>query len=161
MTEHRLRWSAQARLMRHDIVETPVSRAGVSSLLWSCWEDGKSFIPVSGVRRESVSHTSGTVCVFRAAECVVVRICGCVCVVASVWFFYNNMPALLAFLKYINIYSYIQTLSIYSNHIHIFKPYSYIQTLFIYSSLVHVFKHFSCIQTLFIHSKSMHTFKPG
>ena len=31
-----LRWSAQARLMRHDIVETPVSRAGVSSLVGGC-----------------------------------------------------------------------------------------------------------------------------
>ena len=52
---------------------------------------------MSGVRRESVSHASRTVCVFRGAECVVVRICGCVCVVAYVVFFYNNMSALLAF----------------------------------------------------------------
>ena len=36
MTEHGLRWSAQARLMRHDILETPVSRAGVSSLVGGC-----------------------------------------------------------------------------------------------------------------------------
>ena len=59
-----------------------------------------SFIPVSGVRRESVSYDSQTVCVFRGAQCVVVRICGCVCVIVYVCFFFdNNMPALLAFLK--------------------------------------------------------------
>ena len=81
MTEHRLRWSAQARLMRHDIVETPVSRAGVSSLVGGCREGGKSFISVSGVRRESVGHASRTVCVFCRADCIVVRICGCICVV--------------------------------------------------------------------------------
>ena len=87
MTAHRLRWSAQARLMRHYIVETPVSRAGVSSRVGSCGEGGKSFIPVSVIRRESVGHASRTVCVFRGAECVVVRIGGCECVVAYVWFF--------------------------------------------------------------------------
>ena len=84
--EHRLRWSAQARLMRHDIVKTPVSRAGVSSLVGGCGEGGKSFIPVSVVRRESVGHGSRTVCLSRGAECVVVSMCGCACVVAYVWF---------------------------------------------------------------------------
>ena len=36
---------------------------------------------MSGVRRESVSHASQTVCLSRGAECVVVRMCGCACVV--------------------------------------------------------------------------------
>ena len=56
---------------------------------------------MSGVRRESVGHASRTVCVFRGAECVVVRICGCVCVVVYVCvFFYNkNIPTLLALLE--------------------------------------------------------------
>ena len=85
MTEYRLRWSAEARLTRHDIVETPMSRAGVSSLVGGCEEGGKSFIPVSVVRRDSVSHASRTVCVFRGAECVVVRICRCVCVIVYVF----------------------------------------------------------------------------
>ena len=86
MTEHRLRWSAQDRLMRHDIVETPVSRAGVSSLVGGCLEEGKSLIPVSVVRRESVSRASRTVCLSRGADCVVVSMCGCACVVVYVWF---------------------------------------------------------------------------
>ena len=46
----------------------------------------KSFIPVSVARRESVSHASRTVCLSRGAECVVVRTCGCACVVVHVWF---------------------------------------------------------------------------
>ena len=45
---------------------------------------------MSVVRRESVSHASRTVCLFRGAECIVVLrgcvamwlcICGCMCVV--------------------------------------------------------------------------------
>ena len=57
------------------------------------------FIPVSVVRHESVSHGSRTVCLSRGAECVVVRMCGCACVVVCVFGLdNNNMPALLAFL---------------------------------------------------------------
>ena len=89
--------------MRNEFLETAVSRAGVASLVGGCREDSKSFIPVSVVRRESVSHASRTVCVFRGAECVVMRICGCVCVIVYVYvrFFYNNnnMPVLLAHLE--------------------------------------------------------------
>ena len=44
-------------------------------------EKTKSSIPLSVVRRESVGHASRTVCLSRGAECVVERICGCVCVV--------------------------------------------------------------------------------
>ena len=35
---------------------------------------------------ESVSHASRTVCLSRGAECVVLSMCGCACVVAYVWF---------------------------------------------------------------------------
>ena len=54
---------------------------------------------MSGVRRESVSHASRTVCLFHGAECVVgCRMCGCVYVVLHcVVLINNNMPALLAF----------------------------------------------------------------
>ena len=61
-------------------------------------EDSKSFIPVSVVGREPVSHASRTV-VIRGAECVIVGedvwlfMCGCVCVV----FDNKDMPAFLAF----------------------------------------------------------------
>ena len=47
-------------------------------------------LPASGVRCESVSHASRTICVFRGAECVVVRICGtwlCMCGSVCVVFF--------------------------------------------------------------------------
>ena len=42
------------------ILETPVSWTGVASLVGGCYEDGKSFIPVSEVRCESFSHASQT-----------------------------------------------------------------------------------------------------
>ena len=44
--------------MRDEFLEIPVSRAGVPSLVGGCRDDSKSFIPASGVRRESVSHAS-------------------------------------------------------------------------------------------------------
>ena len=47
-------------------------------------EVSRSFLCL--VRRESVSHASLTVCLSRGAECVVVSMCGCACVVAYVWF---------------------------------------------------------------------------
>ena len=60
-------------------------------LLEAAEKGGKSFIPVSEVRRESVSHASRTVCVFRGAECVVVRICGCVCAIVYAYIFFIIM----------------------------------------------------------------------
>ena len=76
-----------------------MSRAGaVSSLVGGCREEGKSFIPVSVVRRESVGHASRTVVFSRSRmRCCVERMCGCVCVLVYVWVLINNMPALLAF----------------------------------------------------------------
>ena len=41
---------------------------------------------MSVVCRESVSHASGTVCLFCGAECVVVSMCGGACVIVYVWF---------------------------------------------------------------------------
>ena len=48
---------------------------------------------MSVVRRESVSHASRTVCLSRQAECVVVSMCGCACVVAYVWFLIIICPS--------------------------------------------------------------------
>ena len=83
--------------MGEKFLETPVARAVASSLVGGCWEDGKSFIPVSGVRRESVSHASQTVFYFVGqnvlwcGEDVWLRMCG---------LDDNNMPALLTFCYY-------------------------------------------------------------
>ena len=57
------RWSAQAQLMRNEILDTLASWPGVASLVGGCWENGESFMPASGVRRESVSHCQSN-CLF-------------------------------------------------------------------------------------------------
>ena len=56
MTELRWHWYAQAQLKRDKFLETLVYWAGVASLVGGCLEDGKSFIPVSGIRLQSVSQ---------------------------------------------------------------------------------------------------------
>ena len=63
------------------------SVSGMSSLVWGCWQDGKSFIPVSVVRCESVSHASRMVVFFSLSRmrCCVERMCDCVCVLVDVW----------------------------------------------------------------------------
>ena len=45
--------------MRVEFLKTPVSWAGVASLVGSCYEDGKSFIPVSDVRRFELADWLG------------------------------------------------------------------------------------------------------
>ena len=78
-----MRWSVQVRLMRDELSKHWCLGQECRRLLEAA---EKSFIPVSGVRRESVSHASRTVCLSRGVECVVVRMCGGACVVAYVWF---------------------------------------------------------------------------
>ena len=59
MTELRQRWPAQAQLMKDEFLETLMSWAGVASLVGSCEEDSKSFIPVPDVRRFELADWSG------------------------------------------------------------------------------------------------------
>ena len=59
-------------------------------LLEDAEKTSKSFIPVSVVRRESVSHASRTVVFSRSRmRCCVERMCGCVCVFVYVWVLIN------------------------------------------------------------------------
>ena len=73
---NRVRWCCLcfifkwAKLMRDEFFETPVSWVGVALLVGDWWEDSELFIPVSGIRRESVSHCRLKICLLHGAECI-------------------------------------------------------------------------------------------